>query len=226
MKTIDTQTVYKQMLNAIDELYGRAKTFQWQDEATYANWLAQSFNYVSWTTRQLALASAMTKPGTEDSYHWRFIDEAREEKKHELLCLHDIKQLGYDVSMFPEFPHTAFFYQSLNYMIEREHPISLIGFSLTLEGFAATKLNEFYPIVKQAHGEKASTFLKLHCELDVDHFQNALPYLQACPTELLPGVSKSISLCTAIYKGILDDITQYQTKYPTAQRTGSVEKAI
>lgn len=226
MKTMTTEMVHTQMLNAIDDICAAAKKFAWQDESTYANWLAQSFYYVSWTTRQLALASAMTKPGTEDAYHWRFIEEAREEKKHELLCLHDIKNLGYEVSMFPELPHTAFFYQSLNYMIERVHPNALIGFSLTLEGFAATKAVEFYPMVKEAHGDKASTFLKLHCELDAEHFQNALPYLQACPTELLPGVSKSIGLCTAIYKGILTDITEYQFQHKTVRKAQGIEQTV
>lgn len=195
------------MLRAVDLLGQKARNFNWQDEATYANWLAQSFYYVSWTTRQLALASARTKPGIEDSLHWRFIEEAGEEKKHELLALHDLKNLGYRIEQFEELPHTSFFYQSLNFVIEREHPVALMGFSLTLEGFASMKISEFYNRVKEAHGESCASFLKVHSELDADHFANALPHLRTCPEHLLPLVAKSVGLCESIYCGILDDIT-------------------
>lgn len=194
------------MLSAVNTISERANKFPWEDKAKYVDWLAQSFFYVSWTTRQLALASAYTKPGVDDAYHWRFIEEAKEEKKHELLALHDLKTFGYEPSHFSEYPHTSFFYQTLTYMIEHEHPMSIIGYSLTLEGFAALKSEAIYDRVLKAHGEVASTFLRVHCELDKDHFANALPYLETCPEHLLPVISKSIEQCKAIYMGILDDI--------------------
>jgi len=211
--TLDTTAVYKKMLNAIDLLAERAHQFPWENKAYYANWLAQSFFYVQWTTRQLALASARTKPMQEDSLHWRFLEEAKEEKKHELLALQDLKNLGYTPDQFQELPHTSFFYQTLTYMIENEHPISILGYALTLEGFAAKRLVEVYPRIKTCYeGSKAISFLKLHCELDADHFENALPHLQACPQELLPLISKGIDQCCAIYQGIFDDIEKYETR--------------
>jgi len=215
--TLNAKIVFNEMLTAIDQISLACEKFAWQDEATYANWLAQSFYYVSWTTRQLALASAKTKPGSEDTLHWRFIEEAKEEKKHELLALKDLKSLGYDLNMFPELPHTAFFYQSLSYMIENEHPVAILGFSLTLEGFAAKKAHIFYPQVLASHGQEASTFMRLHCELDVEHFNNALPHLENCPQHLLPIISRGIQLCTAIYCGILNDITMNQNAKKHAQ---------
>ena len=83
MKKITAPLVYHRMLEAIQELEIASQKFQWENEAHYAEWLAQSYMYVRWTTRQLALASALTKPGLEDSIHWRFIEEANEEKKHD-----------------------------------------------------------------------------------------------------------------------------------------------
>jgi pyrroloquinoline quinone (PQQ) biosynthesis protein C len=176
-----------------------ARSFAWTDIDTYGNWLCQSYYYVSWTTRQLALASARTRPGIEDDYHWRFIEEANEEKRHEILVLNDLKFLGISLQDYPELPHTSFFYQSLNYMIEREHPLAIIGFALTLEGFAALKAGEFIPLVQDFYGEGACSFLRLHGELDVEHFQQALPFLEKCPTHILPIVSRSIHLCRTIY---------------------------
>lgn len=198
------------MLSAVNTISERANKFSWEDKNKYIEWLTQSFFYVSWTTRQLALASAYTKPGVDDVYHWRFIEEAKEEKKHELLALHDLKTFGFEPSQFQEYPHTSFFYQTLTYMIEHEHPMAIVGYSLTLEGFAALKSEEIYERVLKSHGEVASTFLRVHCELDKDHFANALPYLENCPEALLPVISKSIEQCKAIYIGILDDIESSQ----------------
>lgn len=196
------------MLEAVNEIADSANSFKWESEPHYAEWLAQSFYYVQWTTRQLALASALTKPMKEDSLHWRFIEEAKEEKKHELLALHDLKNLGYSIEQFTELPHTSFFYQTLSYLILHEHPVSILGYALTLEGFAAKRLAEVYPKVITKYGEKCTTFLRLHCELDKDHFDNALPHLESCPADLLPLVLKGINQCCAIYKGILSDIDQ------------------
>jgi hypothetical protein len=203
---MDSDFVYEKMLKAIDELAESAHRFNWEDEKYYANWLAQTFFYVQWTTRQLALASAMTRPIKEDNLHWRFIEEAAEEKRHEALALQDLKHLGYSPEQFKELPHTSFFYQTLSYLILYEHPICILGYALTLEGFAAKRLKEVYPKVLDKYGKGTTTFLKLHCEVDVDHFENALPHLKACPPELLPLVAKGIDQCCAIYKGILADI--------------------
>ncbi len=212
MKQYNYSNVYQNMLTAIEEISKSAISFPWEKENYYANWLAQSFYYVQWTTRQLALASAKTKPINEDSLHWRFIEEAKEEKRHELLALQDLKNLGYSLDQFTELPHTSFFYQTLSYLIENEHPIAILGYSLTLEGFAAKKASELFPMVKSCYKDNAVTFMRLHCEVDVDHFENALPYLKSCPEELLPIVAKGIEQCCAIYKGILNDIIEHERK--------------
>lgn len=206
MKSVDSNQVYNRMLEAIDEIADSANNFHWESKDHYACWLAQSFFYVQWTTRQLALASALTKPMAEDRLHWRFIEEAKEEKKHELLALADLKSMGFSPEQFQELPHTSFFYQTLSYLILHEHPIAILGYALTLEGFAAKRLSEVYPKVVSKYGDKATSFLRLHCELDKDHFDNALPHLQECPAELLPLIMKGINQCCAIYKGILQDI--------------------
>jgi hypothetical protein len=209
MSKMTADQVFKRMELAIENIYDVSSKIDWADERIYKMWLAQSYKYVRWTTRQLALASALTSPETEDAFHWRLIEEAKEEKRHELLAEHDLLILGGKPSDYPELPHTAFFYQTLSYMIERESPIAILGYSLTLEGYAAKKGNLLYKPVLAAHGSKASTFLRLHCEVDVDHFNNALPYLQQCPEHLLPVVFRGIELCESIYKGILTDVVSY-----------------
>lgn len=202
---LTAELVFKRMEQAIETIYEKAKTMPFEDEKFYACWLAQSHHYVKWTTRQLALASSRTEPGTEDVLHWRFIEEAKEEKRHEALIEVDIKNLGHKIEDYPELPHTAFFYQTLSYMIERTHPIAILGYALTLEGFAARRAEVMYEKAK-VHGAKATTFLHLHVQVDKDHFDNALPHLKNCPEHLLPVVYRGVELCEAIYIGILTDV--------------------
>ncbi len=209
---LNSETVYNQILSAMDDISEVAAQFPWESKAHYSNWLAQSFMYVQWTTRQLALASARTKPMLEDALHWRFLEEAKEEKKHELLALQDLKNMGLTPDQFTELPHTSFFYQTLSYLIENEHPAAILGYSLTLEGYAAMRAKDIYPRIRAAHSEQCTSFIKLHCELDADHFSNALPHLKACPEHLLPLVSKSIDQCSAIYRGILQDIIHFEKR--------------
>lgn len=218
MKNMTAETVFARMEQAIERIHTKALTCDWQNREFYVNWLAQSFNYVKWTTRQLALASSRTAPGSEDHLHWRFIEEAKEEKRHEALIEHDLKSLGHSVEEFPETPHTSFFYQTLTYMIEREHPMSILGYALTLEGYAATKVADLYQQLKKAHGDKATTFVRVHCEVDQDHFANALPYLKACPPEHLPYIMRSIELCESIYCGILGDVQEAVGSRPRPQQ--------
>lgn len=222
---LTSEAVYESMLKEIDAIHSVASRFPWENKGLYGEWLAQSYFYVSWTTRQLALASAYTKPGVEDQYHWRFVEEAREEKKHEVLCLEDLKALGLSISQYEEYPNSSFFYQTLNYMIERIHPIAILGYSLTLEGFAAARAGELYERAKQAHGKEATHFLRLHCEVDKDHFANALPYLKSCPEELLPVVEKGIKQCGVIYRGIFSDIyhnAKVSVKPNTTESTATI----
>lgn len=210
MKQLTAGEVYKRMETAIENIFAVAQELNWSDRDIYALWLAQSYKYVRWTTRQLALASAMTSPDEQDVLHWRFIEEAKEEKRHELLAENDLKVLGFRPADFPELPHTSFFYQTLSYMIEKESPLAILGYSLTLEGYAARKGHDLYAQVKKTHGKQASSFLRLHCEVDVDHFNNALPHLQQCPEKELPVIYRGIELCEAIYIGILRDVKNYK----------------
>lgn len=220
MGKMTAEMVFRRMERAIENIHTKAQSLDWKNKDLYANWLAQSFNYVKWTTRQLALASSRTQPGSEDHLHWRFIEEAKEEKRHEALIENDIKNLGYRIEDFPEMPHTSFFYQTLTYMIEREHPMSILGYALTLEGYAAMKVGDLYRELKANYGDKTTSFLRVHCEVDQDHFANALPYLQACPVEHLPYIMKSIELCESIYKGILADVEEAARKPGAYKRAG------
>ena len=107
-------------------------------------------------------------------------------------------------------------------MIQNEHPIAILGYALTLEGFAAKKAAGIFPNVAALYGDKCTSFIKLHCEVDVEHFDNALPHLNACPEHLLPIIAQGVDQCCAIYKGILTDITEHVSAKSRTQVASTV----
>lgn len=174
----------------------------WEDKGFYTTWLAQTYFYVAKTTPLIALACAKT-PTTRSKLHYRFIEELTEERGHELLLLRDLKNFDMDISEFTELPPTAMFYQSLHYMISEQSPATIISFSLTLEGLASKRLHNICDRVEKAHGKNAVGFLKLHCEVDQKHFEQAMPVLEMATDEELPMINSGIKLCRYIYSELL-----------------------
>ena len=100
---------------------------------------------------------------------------------HEILALRDLKQLGLSLEQYPEFPSTRSFYQTQYYMIEHVSPWSFWGYILMLEGLALTKGPWMFNEIKQHHGEKAGSFVKVHAAEDVGHMAEAERAMQSLP---------------------------------------------
>jgi hypothetical protein len=179
-----------------------ARAFPWDDRAHYAFWLAQTYYYVAHTTRLIALAAARM-PIADENFYGRFVREISEERGHELLLLNDLKALGHSIEEFEELPETSFFYQTLGYLIDREEPVSILGYSLTLEGLSALKAHEYYARASAAFGENACTFLRVHNVVDEKHFEAGFQFLQEVPPRAVAPIMKGARQCSAIYRNIL-----------------------
>jgi hypothetical protein len=186
----------------IEKIGSVAKVFPWDDKDHYAFWLAQTYYYVAHTTRLIALAAARM-PIEEEGFYGRFVREILEERGHELLLINDLKAIGYSIKDFEELPETAFFYQTLSYLIDRENPVSILGYSLTLEGLSALKTHEYYHRAVHVFGEKACSFLKVHSVVDEKHFAAGLEFLKECPATSVAPIMKGARQCSAIYRNIL-----------------------
>lgn len=166
------------------------KTFHQIDiknPVVYGNFLAQSFYYVSHSTRLLAFAAGLMKK-TEESYFKRFVKHIAEESAHEVLAERDLSHLGMKVSDFPQLPETKALWEPQYYKALHESPLAIMGYIISLELFSSLYLPELYLIVKNAHGEKASVFLKLHAEEDPDHTEKAIALTEQLPGELQQSI--------------------------------------
>ena len=180
----------------------------WRDKTVYGAFLAQTNYYVSHSTRLLALAASRFK-FAEEQLHRRFIKHATEEMSHETLALRDLKNLGLSLEHYPEFPSTRAFYQTQYYMIEHVSPWSFWGYILMLEGLALTKGTWLFNEIKQHHGEKAGSFVKVHAAEDVGHMAEAEKAMQSLPDRERPLVIEQIENSCFYYTSMLAQCTTH-----------------
>lgn len=144
-----------------------------QNPKAYGNFLAQTFYYVSHSTRMLAFAGGLMK--REDENHFRrFIKHISEETSHEILAERDLQDLGMEPADFYHLPETRALWEPQYYKMLHEGPLSLMGYIIALEYFSCTYLPAFYHKIQSAYGGKAGRFIKLHAEEDPDHIQKAI----------------------------------------------------
>lgn len=153
----------------------------------YGNFLAQSYYYVCHSTRLLSFAAGLLKKNEEPHFR-RFIKHIAEENAHEVLAERDLKELGLSPSDFAHLPETKALWEPQYYKILHESPLSLMGYIIALEYFSSVYLPKFYEAAKDAHGEKASLFLKVHAEEDPDHTEKAI----ALTSQLSPELQEMI----------------------------------
>lgn len=98
------------------------------------------------------------------------------------MAVADLKNLGGDMADFPELGITRALWEPQFYKMTKS-PVALLGYILALEVFAVTCFKEFHEIVSEAHGEKASLFVKVHADDDPDHVEKALAEVERCSPE-------------------------------------------
>jgi thiaminase len=200
--------------NELKQVSKNVQAFPWNSADAYAAWLAQTYYYVSHSTRLLALSAALF-PLNANQLHRRFLQHTREESAHEVLAERDLKALGYSLKDFPEFPETAAFYQTQYYQIEHVDPISFFGYILFLEGLATQVASWATKEIERIYGEKTATFLKVHGEEDDDHIEKAFENLKNLTEEQLQLIRKSFEISSALYQASLSRAAQQAVKGST-----------
>jgi hypothetical protein len=181
--------------------------FPWHHKRAYADWLAQTYYYVHHSTRLLA-ASAARFPLDErgNAFHNRFGAHLSEEKKHELLALHDIKKLGLALGEFPEHDATRMFYEPQYFKIEHQDPLALFGYILPLEAMSVSKGKWILQRVLELHGNHAGSFLRVHAEDDVDHLEKAFTVLEGVASEQRVLIELNMRQTTFAYLAMLAEM--------------------
>jgi len=165
----DIRALYEKHMTEITQLVNE---FPWQDKEAYAEWLAQTYHYVKYSTRLLTLAATRT-PLENLPLHNRFIDHSKEERSHEVLCVNDLKAMGKDIKDFEEHFTAASMYQGQFFWITYQNPLAFFGYILFLEGIGSRHCATMYKQATAAHGAKAGVFLRVHSDEDQDHIVKA-----------------------------------------------------
>lgn len=201
----------KKLRAAFDETLAKLAdpvlAFPWERPETYAFWLAQSYYLVRHTTTLITLTAAKFGPG-EMERHRHSLAHLKEEIGHDDMVLHDLKALGLKAESFPELVETSVIYQSQYYWIERCSPIALAGYSVLLEGLAATVGQRIYERVEAAHGKQAGTFLKLHAQADVGHYKAGVDELRNASEQEIRYAMRNLEQGGVLYRGMLDSIVR------------------
>lgn len=184
--------------------------FPFEVKRAYADWLAQTFYYVRHSTRLLAAAAArFPQDALGDALHLRFAKHMAEEKKHELLCVHDVKALGLSIAELPEHASTRMFYETQYFKVEHKHPTALLGYILPLEAIAVTGGPAHLARVKAAYPTtKCWSFVHVHAEEDPDHLEKAFQAIESLPPELHPAILENLLQSTDAYINMLAEIRQ------------------
>jgi hypothetical protein len=192
---------------SVEELAGALARFPWEERAAYADWLGQTYFYVRHSTRLLAAAAArFAFDPRGDALHHRFAVHMAEEKKHEKLAEHDLKELGTSIREVKERASTRMFYEPQYYKIEHQHPIALFGYILPLEAVGPACGKGILERIAGAHGSKSASFLKLHATDDVEHLEKALALVADVPAVERVFIEENLVQSTHAYIGMLREI--------------------
>lgn len=204
-KQILLEEINKKIHQGIGEIGAIYDTVAWNERWLYANWLAQTFYYTRHATRIISWAAAKT-PHTNEWLHLKLIQLIHEEKNHEELANHDLKNLGFSMNQFAELPSTTAYYSTLFYLIDHINPVSLFGYFSILEGLAVGAGVKLYAQIEKNFGKSTATFLKVHCMADVEHFDEDLAILEKLNEIELVAIEKSVDLSINLYKNLIIEV--------------------
>ncbi len=189
----------------MDKTSEAVRVFPWEDARAYGLWLAQTYQMVNHSTRLVALAGAYT-PIDKNELHARFVDHAKEERGHQLICIADLKALGKTLADFPCLFQSAAMYQIQYYWVQHRGAVSFFGYTLALECLAAAFGARVHDRVVRAHGESAARFLKVHSEADLEHTEMAFRALEKLSASERELVQENLELSANLYRSMLDEV--------------------
>lgn len=193
----------KQLAQAeMDKTKDLILNYPWENPVAYGMWLAQTYYMVCHSTRLVAMAGAYVQIGNE-KLHGRFVDHSKEERGHQLICINDIKNLGFQLKDFPQTYQSQSMYQVQYYWIQHRGAASFFGYTLALECLADQFGAEIWDRVAKAHGKKAAHFWETHSGADTEHTEEAFKHIKNLTPDELTAAKENLELSSEIYRGML-----------------------
>ena len=177
----------------------------------YAAYLVETYHLVRHTSRTLALAASRLAEPQRALRAW-FLEQAAEEDGHELFCLKDMKNLGFDPAVataaMPGPGAWALFTQNY-YMAAHGNPVSMLGVATATEGMGAELAGGMAQLLVQRHGmpDHAVTFLRSHAGFDRRHLDEARRAVNELAAEVdLPGIVHARRMTYRHYGQLFTDV--------------------
>jgi pyrroloquinoline quinone (PQQ) biosynthesis protein C len=142
------------------------------DKRLYGLYLIETYHYTRHNARNQALIA--TRPENIDIRYLKFcLKHAEEEMGHEMMALHDLKNLGYDISedrMPKPLAATETLVAYLYHVARNGHPLERLGYSFWAEQ-AYGYIQPLLQMVSVGLGvpDKAMTFFREHSSIDELH---------------------------------------------------------
>jgi len=190
-------------VSSIDRMVESIQGYPWDKKLAYASFLAQTYYFVSHSTRLLA-ASAARFSLQDQSMHRRFLKHTQEETSHELLASRDLQKLGFSIEDFPELPETRNLYETQYYKIEHKDPAALMGYILALETAASRTLSDLKCRLVEYWGANVVSFVEVHADEDPDHVDKAIEVIRGLEDTRLPEIDLNIRQTSINYVRMLD----------------------
>ncbi|WP_044202626.1 iron-containing redox enzyme family protein [Flammeovirga sp. OC4] len=174
----------------------------WSDKKYYGNVMAQIYYYVQYSTRLLAYAGVKT-PFEQNDFFDRLTDHIGEESHHEMLALNDLKNLGFNLSDFPELNETKEIYESPYAKVFLKGSYTIMGWVLGLEFLAVTTGKVLYNMLKETYNENQLSFLKVHVLEDEHHTKDALKILDVFTEEEINEIAQIVDQSIDAYLNMI-----------------------
>lgn len=142
------------------------------DKRLYAMYLCETYHYTLHNARNQALVATRREP-MSIQYMKYCLNHALEEAGHELMALHDLKGLGYDVTekTLPKpLMSTEALVAYLYHISEHHTPVARLGYSYWAER-SYEYIQPLLAMLSDGLGvpKKAMTFFNEHSEIDAKH---------------------------------------------------------
>ena len=177
----------------------------WQTKSFYGNFLAQTYYFVSHSTRLLARSMSHFQVD-RDALFRRFLSHMSEEDNHEKIALSDLKKLGFNLEDFPEASLTKAFWQSQYYLCDTTKGTALLGYILFLEAIAVETYPKVVDDLYSEYGKKSCQFLKVHVEEDPEHVLHAIEEIEKLSKKEQDDVWKNFAQTAEIYCEMLKSL--------------------
>ncbi len=194
-------TNYQNQLKKTKEVI---EAMPWENPVFYNLFLAQTYYFVSHSTR--LLARSISHFGVDrDNLYRRFVAHLKEENYHERLVVNDLKNFALHPSDFPEMSITRAFWESQFFKIDQTKGVSLLGYILYLEAIPVHCFKEVHSLFPK----QSKSFAKVHMEEDPAHLKSAISMIEEMNEHEQLQIWNNFNQTSELYQIMLCEINNH-----------------